>query len=1410
MSQDLLLRLGVAGAAQVPAAVKQADDAVKAYDDRVRKAADGSELLSGRLGGLVKGAAGLIVFNAAAGYVRGFGNELLQAKVRAENLQTTLEFAAARPAATELRYLRETTNALGLEFVSTAKSYASFSAAARGTKLEGEETRKVFEAVAKASSVMGLSAADNQGVLLALSQMMSKGKVSAEELRGQLGERLPGAFQIAALAMGLTTAQLDEMLVAGTLLSDDFLPRFAAQLDTEFAGAAEKAANRTEAALNRTANAWERLKQAVSDSGAGNAAAGQVGGLGYVMNNVADAMEQARANGSGFTGQMVAATGAALRFFSPMASIADQTRDFKRALEGAEKDLALLQDKLAANPESIMFRSAIAETQAYIRELREAERLQRQLDQSANETNRLARSAPGYGDQTSAEDSRLKRRADQAVEQGKVFAKYATDAQKLRTELDAVRVAFDGVIPPDLERQIREKFVRPTGDSIDGYVKLYSEVQKNLTALQDEATTGEKVSKAAQKRTELARGLVAEYNKLTLAQKRSVMMLVDEWEEQEHANEAMKKAVKLAADRAAARTKENEGIDAFLAKQAEEARAGLKSVEDRIQALKDEQEAAYLAAADNISLATAVEEVALARLREKAARYEEGSPAYEAVQREIAARRQLLGLVASGEARKAQEAALNAMAADAQRVNDQIGQSLADALMQGGQNAWDYIKGMVRAQVLRPVVVMAAQGVTGTIQSALGMPTSPGGSGSGLFSGVNPFNVSNAFDSFATSGFGQRLGLSTLTEDAAGNIFAQTSQGVAQFGQALSAAGDALGYLNAVLDFKNGNYGAAAGSAIGTYVGGPVGAAIGRTVGAVVDKVFKGNAGTPHLGGYAAIGSDGKINTAFGAGESNRSAQMDAPVLQLVSTLNTTLNATARAFGQAADFATTGVFKSDSKDPSWAVLQLLRGSGQVGGFRAEGTLAADPTKGFEEFSNQAAASVRQALQAMDLPGWAQDVLGQIGDSATVDQIVSAAAGIAQTATAIKDLQAQLLPLGGVFQRIGELSSDATFKLGEAAGGLGNLNSQLETYYANFYTDAERTAMGLQRVGAELATVGLEVPRTRAEFRALVESFGAAGGITQEQLSSLLKVGNAFAELVPAAESAAAAVGSYTDKLNAAIETALPKFLTDEQMRQRSYDKISASLQAVGIVAGTDALRSFTKTQIFEFANAYVSSAANADSAKLAVVEAASALADLADAAGNLTDSVLEDIRQFNAQLGFGDLSPLNPVDQLAAARNLFDSTVARAQGGDAAARGQLVANGRALIEEARSFYGSAAGSAAIFDLVRNQLGQFLPENQALVGPFNPGYSPAANPQLEAVASIQTGLQQMEATAAQGRDEQSQLMREQLARAQVMIENQAAQIEQQAAIAAQMLASLQAIDARAAQLVAKAEEAALQG
>ena len=86
--------------------------------------------------------------------------------------------------------------------------------------------------------------------------MMSKGTVNAEELKGQLGDRLPGALAIMALATGNTTAKLMKLMETGQLMAADVLPKFATQLDKSIGADAVNGIDSTTASLNRLKNAF--------------------------------------------------------------------------------------------------------------------------------------------------------------------------------------------------------------------------------------------------------------------------------------------------------------------------------------------------------------------------------------------------------------------------------------------------------------------------------------------------------------------------------------------------------------------------------------------------------------------------------------------------------------------------------------------------------------------------------------------------------------------------------------------------------------------------------------------------------------------------------------------------------------------------------------------------------------------------------------------------------------------------------------------------------------------------------------------------------------------------------------------------------------------------------------------------
>jgi tape measure domain-containing protein len=186
------------------------------------------------------------------------------------NINATMTVAAgsASAAGQQIAFIREESERLGLFFPSVAKQMAQFAAAARTSSITGEELEMIFTGISEASRAMGLTAPQAEGAMLALQQMMSKGKVSAEELRQQLGERMPGSIQIMASALDISTEKLFEMMENGQLLSDEVLPKFGAELQKVFGSEAARQADRIAASIQRLRTSFFDLMAQGNLSGA--------------------------------------------------------------------------------------------------------------------------------------------------------------------------------------------------------------------------------------------------------------------------------------------------------------------------------------------------------------------------------------------------------------------------------------------------------------------------------------------------------------------------------------------------------------------------------------------------------------------------------------------------------------------------------------------------------------------------------------------------------------------------------------------------------------------------------------------------------------------------------------------------------------------------------------------------------------------------------------------------------------------------------------------------------------------------------------------------------------------------------------------------------------------------------------
>ncbi|EKJ5916831.1 tape measure protein [Escherichia coli] len=153
-------------------------------------------------------------------------------------------------------FVKNLANNTGVDQIETLSSFAKFSAGAGDMNTDQKES--LFSNVIGTSRLMGLSTDEINGILKAFEQMASKGKIQAEELRGQLGDRMAGAFQLFARSLGMTTEELDKAMKDGKVLSKDVLPKVSAEMGRmiDKAGGWEKIINSTQTQLGRLSNSW--------------------------------------------------------------------------------------------------------------------------------------------------------------------------------------------------------------------------------------------------------------------------------------------------------------------------------------------------------------------------------------------------------------------------------------------------------------------------------------------------------------------------------------------------------------------------------------------------------------------------------------------------------------------------------------------------------------------------------------------------------------------------------------------------------------------------------------------------------------------------------------------------------------------------------------------------------------------------------------------------------------------------------------------------------------------------------------------------------------------------------------------------------------------------------------------------
>ena len=174
-----------------------------------------------------------------------------RARVVLRNISTdTREYARS------LKFLAELTDKYGTDLIGTTEAFAKFKAAATPAGIAMAEQERIFSNISKAMASFGISGGEAALTMMAITQMMSKGKISSEELRRQLGERMPVAMQAMANAAGVSMSQLDKLLKEGKLRSAEIMGKFSDEL-AKLSG--DTSTDNLESSLGRLKNSFTNL-----------------------------------------------------------------------------------------------------------------------------------------------------------------------------------------------------------------------------------------------------------------------------------------------------------------------------------------------------------------------------------------------------------------------------------------------------------------------------------------------------------------------------------------------------------------------------------------------------------------------------------------------------------------------------------------------------------------------------------------------------------------------------------------------------------------------------------------------------------------------------------------------------------------------------------------------------------------------------------------------------------------------------------------------------------------------------------------------------------------------------------------------------------------------------------------------
>lgn len=277
-------------------------------------------------------------------------NEIVETAVAWDGYEKALKAVTGTTdgARAEMDYIWKVADNLGASVDALAPAWIIFSANAKATGFSLSDTRNLFEAVTSACMVLGLSTEDTSRVFYGFNNILSKGSIQSEEVKLQIGEKLPGALSIFARAAGFSESAFMKLMEQGKV-GLDILPKVTEELRKTFA--IDEDAESAQQAINRFNNAITKMQNEIADAGILDLFVSAMKALGEVVSDPR-VVESIRNMGQSFD---VVSTGSGPALIAVLQAVIKIFQSFAIGSQVVITALQLVGDTLAAVAAAIAF-----------------------------------------------------------------------------------------------------------------------------------------------------------------------------------------------------------------------------------------------------------------------------------------------------------------------------------------------------------------------------------------------------------------------------------------------------------------------------------------------------------------------------------------------------------------------------------------------------------------------------------------------------------------------------------------------------------------------------------------------------------------------------------------------------------------------------------------------------------------------------------------------------------------------------------------------------------------------------------------------------------------------------------------------------------------------------------------------